>query len=401
MKRTIWILAVTAVSLCLIGTTYDALARGGGGGGGGGGRGFGGGGYGGYRGDGGYRGFDDGRYRGGDFGDRNTWDGPGGADTSPDRGDAFSRPFNDGSAADPRAGIWQAPGAGFQRADRAIYNRDTALDDAANMSWNGGFAGRGLTTDMGWAGGAARAAGITSRVDDATLASRATGVRSSFNNYNAFNRGWWETHPNAWRNPYWLNDWAWGWTPWLGLAGYWGVDSGTDPIEYDYGDNITYQGDTVYYGSSPQVSVQEYYQQAQTIAQSGAALTPPASSAAAKSANAWKPLGVFSLVQGNETNSTTLFQLAVNSKGAISGNYYNVLTGDVKPVTGGVDKKSMRAAWTVSGNKDTVYDTGVSNLLKAQSPILIHFNKTNTQQWTMVRLQQPPKSTPQKASKTS
>jgi hypothetical protein len=276
------------------------------------------------------------------------------------------------------------------------------MDAAANMQWNGGLgAQRALTTDgVGWAGarsaGAGRAANVTTRIDDATMADRGTAVRTSFNNYNAFNRGWWAAHPNAWRQDYWADNWAWGWTNWGDLAGWWGVPT-ADPTEYDYGDNITYQDNSVYYGSQPEASIQEYYQQAQTLALS---VPPAASAAAAKTAGQWKSLGVFSLVQGGQTNSTTLFQLAVNKAGAISGNYYNVLTGDVKPVSGAVDKKSMRAAWTVSGNKDTVYDTGMSNLLKSQGSLLIHFGKNNTQQWTMVRLQQQAKGTPQKTGKS-
>ena len=84
-----------------------------------------------------------------------------------------------------------------------------------------------------------------------------------------------------------------------------------------------------------------------------------------------------------------LFELALNKKGVIAGNYFNVMTDDVKPVAGAVDKKTMRAAWTITGNKDVVYDTGISNLLKSQSTILVHFGKDKTQQWTLVRVQQP------------
>jgi hypothetical protein len=83
-----------------------------------------------------------------------------------------------------------------------------------------------------------------------------------------------------------------------------------------------------------------------------------------------------------------MFQLAVNKKGAIKGTYYNALTNETKPVQGAVDKKTMRAAWIVGDNKDVVYDTGVSNLLKPQSPLLLHIGKDKTEQWTLVRLQE-------------
>ena len=40
------------------------------------------------------------------------------------------------------------------------------------------------------------------------------------------------------------------------------------PIVYDYGNNVTYQGDQVYYGDQPVATADQYYQQASDIAQS-------------------------------------------------------------------------------------------------------------------------------------
>ncbi|MBL9124561.1 MAG: hypothetical protein JNG90_13080, partial [Planctomycetaceae bacterium] len=47
------------------------------------------------------------------------------------------------------------------------------------------------------------------------------------------------------------------------------------------------------------------------------------------------------------------------------------------------------AAWTVGDNKATVYETGIYNLTKDQTPVLIHFGKDRTQQWLLVRMKQP------------
>ena len=102
------------------------------------------------------------------------------------------------------------------------------------------------------------------------------------------------------------------------------------------------------------------------------------------------PLGVFSLVQGNQTDSSTLFQLALSKSGAIAGNYYNVLTGETLPVQGGVDKATQRVAWTVGKNTTTVYDAGISSLTKDEMPVLVHFGADQTQQWMLVRMEQPP-----------
>ena len=68
-----------------------------------------------------------------------------------------------------------------------------------------------------------------------------------------------------------------------------GWAAGVQPIAYDYGNNVTYQDDQVYYGSQPVATAEQYYQQASTLAQSA-----PAADA---TADDWMPLGVFALVQ--------------------------------------------------------------------------------------------------------
>jgi hypothetical protein len=228
------------------------------------------------------------------------------------------------------------------------------------------------------------------------MAEQAHTVRSNYENawgHSFFNRGYWGDHPGYWNRD--MGDgWAWGYGGygyggWGGLAGWWGVPESTEPTYYDYGDNITYQNDTVYYGTQPAEPATVYYTQAQTLAESSPASFPTSVQQQKKE---WKPLGVFSLVQGQQTNTTTMFQLAVNKKGAIKGTYYNALTKETMPVSGAVDKKNMRAAWTVGNNKSVVYDTGVANLMKEQSPLLLHLGKDKTEQWTLVRLQESNKT---------
>jgi hypothetical protein len=51
-----------------------------------------------------------------------------------------------------------------------------------------------------------------------------------------------------------------------------------------------------------------------------------------------------------------------------------------------VDPKTQRAAWTVGDNKTPVYDSGLVNLTKEQTPVLIHFGKDRTQEWLLVRM---------------
>jgi hypothetical protein len=268
------------------------------------------------------------------------------------------------------------------------------LRSAANTSYNWGSApARSLSTDAGFGHFAATGAGShqTTRVAPAALTSYGGNVRAGYRNtYGTagfFNHRWWGAHPGYW-NRYMADNWAWapGCYNWGGWAGWWGMPANVDPTYYDYGDNIYYQGNDVYYGSQPVEQAETYYDQAQYLADSDPAAYPATAQETQKD---WKSLGVYSLVQGTQTNTTSMFQLATNRKGAIKGTYYNALTQETKPVQGAVDKKSMRAAWIIGNDKNVVYDTGVANLLKQQSPVLVHLGRDKTEQWTLVRLQEP------------
>jgi hypothetical protein len=356
-----------SISLSLIQVSVQptpAHARGGGGGGGG--RGFGGGGFAGARGGDLGRGFGD--------GDRGAWSG--------DRGGDLNR----------NAGIDDRPRASESDL-RAGANQDYHW---SNLPTDGGMA-RGATGSM------STASRITSNVSRAGMASRGAAVRNAFHHDDLFNHDFWNRYNRAWWYPGWGDYWPWGYTGWGDLCLFWGDPVSDEPVEYDYGNNITYQDDQVYYGNQPFESASDYYTQAQTLALLAPPLVPPASPAKGTKSNTksgaavkstekesdWKPLGVFALTQGDQTDSNSIFQLAVNKNGIIRGNYYNPLTQEEQPVQGKLDKKSKRVAWTVGTNKTVVYDTGIANLLSKQSSLLIHLDKSNTQQWNLIRLQQP------------
>ena len=78
----------------------------------------------------------------------------------------------------------------------------------------------------------------------------------------------------------------------------------------------------------------------------------------------------------------------MNKAGIIGGNYYNVLTDSTLPVHGAALKKTTqpRCTWIVGDQKTTIYDTGIANLTKDESPLLIHFGKDRTQEWLLVRV---------------
>jgi len=54
-----------------------------------------------------------------------------------------------------------------------------------------------------------------------------------------------------------------------------------------------------------------------------------------------------------------------------------------------VDKKTQRAAWTIGKGGDRVFEAGIYNLTRAETPVLVHFGPDRTQQWLLVRMNKP------------
>jgi hypothetical protein len=59
---------------------------------------------------------------------------------------------------------------------------------------------------------------------------------------------------------------------------------------------------------------------------------------------------------------------------------------------GMVDKQSQRAAWTEVGKTRPIMETGIGNLTQDTAPVLVHYADGTTQQWLLVRLDQPPET---------
>ena len=288
----------------------------------------------------------------------------------------------------------QYSGAQGAAAGAAVANRNQpaysgAQGAAAGAIAAGGFQSGnvGLPTDAGY-GLASAGAGIAAATNHRTmplnggaLVASGAAVRNSYGDVGAFNQGWYGGHPGAWTAAGWTAARAWSPTAWVAVVPALGIASNVQPVAYDYGDNITYQGDQVYYGNQPQATAQEYYQQAATIAQSA----PPTDSQSSD----WSPLGVFALVKSDKDSPHYVMQLAVNNSGALAGNYCDLRTDTVHPIHGSVDKNTQRVAWMVGDNASTVGEVGLVNLTHDETPVLIHVGPDKTQQWMLVRLQQP------------
>jgi len=256
---------------------------------------------------------------------------------------------------------------------------DAGLGHVAPAIPGGGVQGTGVAAGgvQGALGGAAALMSGTrlNNIPQNVAAGQGWMVRNDFNRHNLFTQAWYANHATAWGAAA-LGASAWAPASWSSASDWVGCDS--EPEAYDYGNTVLYQGGNVYVEGQSAGTEAQYYDQASSLANSGDAKQDDQAN--------WLPLGVFGMVQGQQTDPTMIFQLAVNHQGIIRGNFYNTVTDTTLPVHGAVDKKTQRAAWTMGDNKSTVIDTGLANLTKDEGPALMHFGKDRTQEWLLVRL---------------
>jgi len=173
------------------------------------------------------------------------------------------------------------------------------------------------------------------------------------------------------------------------LTGWFGWGSGAGDYYYDYGGDIYYDDGNVYYGDQQAATAEQYAQQAMTIADAGAEELDQVIESDTTDQMDWMSLGVFALTNEEKGAPTMYLQMAVAKDGTISGTYFNSSTDQTQTIQGSVDKRTQRAAWTIGENDQTVLETGIYNLTKDETPVLVHFGTAQTQQWLLVRLEDP------------
>jgi hypothetical protein len=191
---------------------------------------------------------------------------------------------------------------------------------------------------------------------------------------------------NFWQeNPGWTA-WAvtrpFAWASWDSVGSWCGYEG--EPTSYSYGEDIYYSDDQVYSGGEPIATTEEYADQAAEIAAAAPTAEPEQGD--------WMPLGVFAITQDGQATGTEpslYMQLAISKQSVISGTLKNTITGKIQPLEGMADKKSQRVAWGVVDQERPIMETGLDNLTKDTAPALIHFADGQTQQWLMVRLEEP------------
>jgi len=158
----------------------------------------------------------------------------------------------------------------------------------------------------------------------------------------------------------------------------------SEPVYYSYGENVYYEDNSVYYGDEIVATGEEYTQQAEAIAASAPDAVPENAE--------WMPLGVFAVTpdgQASGPDPTLFLQLAISKEGIISGTLHNSATNSTQTVEGMADKATQRSAWTVAGQTRPIMETGINNLTEDTAPALVHFADGQTQQWLLVRLEEP------------
>lgn len=204
-------------------------------------------------------------------------------------------------------------------------------------------------------------------------------IRHGFVGYHWYwTSGWYARYPRAWFFPGVVPATWWIAPQWEYVCGWYAVP--VQPVVYDYGTNIVYQGDTVYYDDRPVANAEQFCDQAAQIADAGAA---------APDNEEWLPLGTFTLLAQGQTTSDKVLQLAVNKEGSLRGNLHDALTDKVTQLVGAVDKKSQRVAFRPAGSDWPVVECGLWNLTQDSLQVLIHFDKDRAEPRTLVRLSPP------------
>jgi hypothetical protein len=245
-----------------------------------------------------------------------------------------------------------------------------------------GYGPAGAVAGTSYGAVAARPRG-TYYTSSSVLATQGTYARGAYGGAGYFAPGWSARYPSAWvASSYTMpvNSTAVGWGT---LAGYCGYPQ--QPAYYDYGGNVVSQPDVMYVNGDPAGTPQQYAQQAAQLAAGGG-------SAPVDPSAAWQPIGIFGIAPPDPSPPNEYFQLAINRQGVLRGNYYNSRTDTTNPVSGSVDPKTLRAAWTIGDQKTPVFEAGIANLTRDETTMLVHDEGGAPQQVTLVRM--PPQQAP-------
>ncbi|MEO8352339.1 MAG: hypothetical protein ABI680_11455 [Chthoniobacteraceae bacterium] len=200
---------------------------------------------------------------------------------------------------------------------------------------------------------------------------------------------WWSPGPSVGIS---VNTSPWWWWQPVAAASvtaFFGNTIAQQPVVYDPGTTVIYEGDTYYVDGKPSGSATQARQAAIQLASPAVDEIPVPEPAAEGQPQEWLPLGVWAMTQVEQGDATMFMQLSVNKAGIVGGAYKNVLTDDEEPIVGQLDKKTQQLAWHVGDVPQTVYETSLSSLQNDVASVFVHFGEDSTQTWLLVRLPSP------------
>jgi hypothetical protein len=218
----------------------------------------------------------------------------------------------------------------------------------------------------------------TTYVSPNTLRAMAHVARSPY--YTVYTPTFYQVHTTAWATTRWVGAGLWVPPTWSAVSVY--CDVTAPPMAYDYGSTVVIENNYVYINGEQVSTCEEYADQAIRFMDRGRRANPADN-------EEWQALGVFGMIQGEETTAQHVFQLAVNKAGVIRGNYYNAVADNNLPVYGSLDADSQRVCWSIGEKKDIVFEAGLNNLTQDRTPGLTHYGKERTAQMVLVRLEEP------------
>lgn len=102
----------------------------------------------------------------------------------------------------------------------------------------------------------------------------------------------------------------------------------------------------------------------------------------------WMPLGMFTFASENASADmpARYITLAISKDGAVSGAYFDPASNTTLEIQGGIDPVSQRIAWKFVGNDWPIMESGLYNLTKEESTLLIHTSSRTTETQLLIRL---------------
>ncbi|MBA2727861.1 MAG: hypothetical protein H0U49_06790 [Parachlamydiaceae bacterium] len=216
---------------------------------------------------------------------------------------------------------------------------------------------------------------------------RGSSVRKSYTerreHHHIFDDHYWSSFRSRHHNWYFDRHFHWHSSPsWQNVV-VWFPRQWDRPIMYYYGSN-----GTIYYSNNIDTYNYIPVSPGQFTARSAYNLATSAPSVSARQAD-WMPLGTFAITYDSDSQDEPqeYISLAISKNGAITGAYAKVGENIPLQIEGAIDDKTQRVAWKFIGQDWPVMETGLYNLTKDESTLLIHSSPDRSEARLLVRLE--------------